>query len=318
MKISKSEIKTLIIILLICAICTILVFFLSIKSNSDRLAAVTEYNTFFSANKYANNYLNYLSNRNNASIYNLIYKDYIEKNNVTEDNILNTVDIYTDSLSLKIKSMDYVEIKDNYAYYIQGSLIQNNYDSKETIKDNFQIFVLTDFNNLTFAVYPLKNNDNYKKIIDNIKEINIPKNSTNAMTKTASITKDEVCILYLSDFVDKLFNDLNSSYTMLNDNMKKLYPNINSYQSYIESKINKITTGIDSCKVESGSDGRTYSVIDKNKNRYIFNESSILNYKAEIYLYEDIATESNNTDNSVDNTAENSSSSSEIPDNQNE
>ena len=36
--------------------------------------------------------------------------------------------------------------------------------------------------------------------------------------------------------------------------------------------------------MEKIKDNRVYSVIDKNENKFVFNEESIMNYKVDIYL----------------------------------
>ena len=51
-----------------------------------------------------------------------------------------------------------------------------------------------DFDNSTYAVYPLSDKDDYKKIIDSIKKINI--DSNNRTVKSDLITKEKICVLY--------------------------------------------------------------------------------------------------------------------------
>ena len=46
----------------------------------------------------------------------------------------------------------------------------------------------------------------------------------------------------------------------------------------------KITTDADKCLFETVGDKRIYTVIDKNGNRYVFRENSIMNYKVNFYL----------------------------------
>ena len=65
--------------------------------------------------------------------------------------------------------MTSVNIKNSYAYYLKGSIIQNNYSTTEEITNNFEMIVLKDLENLTISLYPI-NNTNYKKVIDHIKK----------------------------------------------------------------------------------------------------------------------------------------------------
>lgn len=282
-RISKDDIKTLIVVVLVCAICVSLVLLLNIKSNSEKLEAVKEYNTFFSTSKYVNSYLNYLSNSDEKAVYDLLYKEYIEEHEITEYNILSKLDYYPKNVSVKVKQMEYVKIKNNYVYHVKGKLIQNDYNYEKVINDNFEIIVINDFNNLSIAIYPI-DNVNYKKVIDKIKKIDIDKNTNNSISNTELITKEQICVTYLSDYLNQITNDLDSTYDLLNLNMQKRFTTLDSYKEYINSNISKFSTEADKCKMEEIDNNRVYTVIDKNGNSYIFNEESIMNYKVDLYL----------------------------------
>ena len=285
-KFSKDDLRTLIVVSTVCVICVVLVLLLNIKSNSEKLEAVNEYNTFFSTTKYVNSYLNYLSNGDSKAVYNLLYDKYIENYNITEDNIMTILNNYPKDISVKVKQMDCVKVKNNYIYYIKGKIIQNGFNYEEVIDDNFEIIVISDFNNLSVALYPI-NDVNYKKIIDSIKKINIVKNINNYISNTELITKEQICITYLSDYLKEITTDFNSAYDLLSSNMKKKYTTLDSYKKYIDSNISKITTEADKCKMEEINNNRVYTVIDKNENSYIFTEKSIMNYTVDVYLKND-------------------------------
>ena len=59
-RISKDDIRTLVVVIAVCVICVTLVIVLNIKSNSDKLEPVKEYNTFFPITNYVNTYINYI------------------------------------------------------------------------------------------------------------------------------------------------------------------------------------------------------------------------------------------------------------------
>lgn len=140
-----------------------------------------------------------------------------------------------------------------------------------------------DFDNSTYAVYPLSDKDDYKKIIDSIKKINIDSNSNNRTIKSDLITKEKICVLYLSDYVNKLNYDIEEAYKLLDDTTKKNY-SLEKFKSYINNNFDKITTDADKCLFETVGDKRIYTVIDKNGNRYVFRENGIMNYKVNFYL----------------------------------
>lgn len=273
----KDDIKTLIVIVIVCAICLILVLIFSREKNTDKLEAVKEYNTYFSVTNYMNSYISYLSNNDGEAVYSMLSKEYISKNNINQNNVFNIVDTYDPNslLTLKITSIKQVKVtSSSYIYYIKGQLLKNTFDNTEIINNNYEVLLLADYKTLSESVYPLEGN-NYEKIINSIKKVNIEKNEYNKI-KSSSLTNSEtICVLYLSDYVDKLNNDIEESYKLLNDNMKEKYATIDMFKAYLEVNKEKITTKAEKCAKE----GNSYMVIDANNNNYTFYEESVMNYK---------------------------------------
>lgn len=284
----KDDIRTFITIIIICTLIVGIVLILNRKSNSEKLEVVNEYNTFFTTSGYVNNYLNYSSD--SSKLYDLLYSDYIDKNNITVDNILTNIKSYPKNSTIKVTEMKYVKVKNDYIYYIKGKIYQNTFDGKELIDDNFDVVAVLDFDTLSYAIYPIED-DNYKEVIDKIKKIEIENNKYNSIKKSELITKEQICVIYLSDYIDKIYNDIDLSYKILSKSMKEKYTTLEEYKNYINNNIDKITTEADKCSLEKIGNNRLYTVIDKNKNKYIFNEESIMNYEVDFYLYD------NNTEN---------------------
>lgn len=284
----KDDIRTFITIIIICTLIVGIVLILNRKSNSEKLEVVNEYNTFFTTSGYVNNYLNYSSD--SSKLYDLLYSDYIDKNNITVDNILTNIKSYPKNSTIKVTEMKYVKVKNDYIYYIKGKIYQNTFDGKELIDDNFDVLAVLDFDTLSYAIYPIED-DNYKEVIDKIKKIEIENNKYNSIKKSELITKEQICVIYLSDYIDKIYNDIDLSYKILSKSMKEKYTTLEEYKNYINNNIDKITTEADKCSLEKIGNNRLYTVIDKNKNKYIFNEESIMNYEVDFYLYD------NNTEN---------------------
>ncbi|MGN1311603.1 MAG: hypothetical protein ACI4U4_01160 [Bacilli bacterium] len=284
----KDDIRTFITIIIICTLIVGIVLILNRKSNSEKLEVVNEYNTFFTTSGYVNNYLNYSSD--SSKLYDLLYSDYIDKNNITVDNILTNIKSYPKNSTIKVTEMKYVKVKNDYIYYIKGKIYQNTFDGKELIDDNFDVVAVLDFDTLSYAIYPIEN-DNYKEVIDKIKKIEIENNKYNSIKKSELITKEQICVIYLSDYIDKIYNDIDLSYKILSKSMKEKYTTLEEYKNYINNNIDKITTEADKCSLEKIDNNRLYTVIDKNKNKYIFNEERIMNYEVDFYLYD------NNTEN---------------------
>lgn len=280
-RISKDDIRTLIVVIAVCTVCTLLVVILSIKSNSDKLKPVNEYNTFFSATSYVNMYLTAISNKNTKIVYDLLDESFKIDNDINEDNLFNIIEIYSGDISINASKIEYVKVRNNYIYYVKGKIIENIMDEKKEIYDNFEIIVMTDFNNLSVSLYPIKNK-NYKKIVDSIKKVNIEKNDNNIITNSELITKEQICVIYLSDYLDKIINDFDLAYKVLSDDMKKKYLTKDSYKEYVNNNMKNLTTVADKCKLEEIGDNRIYTVIDKNDNSYIFTEETIMNYKIDV------------------------------------
>ena len=166
-RISKDDIRTLVVVIAVCVICVTLVIVLNIKSNSDKLEPVKEYNTFFPITNYVNTYINYISNKNNKAVYEMLDKRYIIDNKINENSIFDVIEAYPKDISINTSKMEYVKVDNNYIYYVKGRLIQNNMDKKQEIEDNFEIIVITDFDNLSVSLYPLKDK-NYKKSFNSL------------------------------------------------------------------------------------------------------------------------------------------------------
>lgn len=281
----KDDIKTFITIVIVCLVIVVLVLILNHKSNSDKLETVNEYNTFFTVTSYINDYINNISNQDSSSLYDVLYSDYIDKKNITLNNIYNNIEEYPINSSVKVIKMEYVKVKNDYIYYVEGKVNQITFDGKQEIDNNFKVVVITDFDTLSFAIYPLQENDNYKKTIDSIKKIKIEDNKNNKIKNSSLVSKEQICVFYLSDYVDKINNNIEEAYNLLSDQQKKQYT-LDKYKEFINANIDKITTDADKCSLELSGTNRVYKVIDINKNKYTFTEKNIMNYNVSLYLEE--------------------------------
>lgn len=277
-RISKDDIRTLIVVVIVCTLCVTIFLILNHKSNSEKLEDVSEYNVFFNVVGEVNKYLNYLGEENSEALYELLSKDYISTNDINLNNILSKLESYPSGSSIKTSNIKYVRIKNNSVYYVTGKIIQNTYDSSTIVQENFQIIVSKDFTNQSFSIYPVNNNE-YKKVIDKIKKININPNRYNTISGSEQITKEQICIIYLSDYLNKLDEDLDNSYSLLSDEAKERFPTKESYVTYINSVRPNITTVADKCAMEKINNQRIYYVIDNNGNTFSFYEEKILDYK---------------------------------------
>ncbi len=272
----KDDKKTLIVVLVVCIICGLIIFFTSRKSNTDKLVYVNDYSTFFSITREVNNYISYMVT-NNDNVKSLLDDRYLDSNTIIDSKN------YSVLSEVSTNNIEYVKIGKNYLYLVNGKIIENDFDSTNIIDDNFKIVVLNDVSNNTYSLYPV-NSDNYKKVINSIKKINIDSNPNNKMIESENITDVQICKLYFSDYVSKLFNNTKDAYEMLNDSMKKRFNTYEEFNKYVDDNISKITSSSKLCNMDEYKDNRVYTVIDNNDNSYSFSENGVMNYKVNFYF----------------------------------
>ena len=85
-------------------------------------------------------------------------------------------------------------------------------------------------------------------------------------------------------------NNIEEAYNILDEQSKKTY-SLEEYEKYVKDNYKKITTSADKCLLSNTDSKRIYTVVDKNKNKYVFNEKDIMNYTASVYFYDETTTE---------------------------
>lgn len=281
----KDDIRTFIVIVSVCVICVLLGVILSYKNNYEKLVYVDEYNVYFANVNYINNFISKIAIKDNKSVYELLDSDYVNKNNIDINNVLEHFVNYSIHASFDAISMYYVQVKDNFIYYVDGRIYENGYDSeRKLVDDKFSVVISIDNKNKCYSIYPIKNN--YKNVVNSIKKVNINNNSSNKIEKSELVNKEQVCAIYLSDFINTIFYNNEEAYNVLSEDMKKIYIDSGEFEDYINKKFNLISTTADKCRLENIDDKRIYTVIDDNQNTYIFTEESIMNYKVDFYLKE--------------------------------
>lgn len=253
-----------------------------IEDNTERfpfdMQLVTEYSSFFSVANTLNQYLYYNSTKNNIAIYNLLNEEYIEKNNITLDNIFTKIETYINTPNIKVKKMYYEENDSNYLFYVIGDIILSEFDEIKVLKADIKFFVLMDYTNMTISIYPY-NYEEGEIPIQN-KKPNISKNNYNEVQPSGVITDNYICNLYFSDYGNKLINNLEDSYELLEESFKnKNYADKEKFINFMNSKIDDISMEIISCNGSNKEKQRIYTIKDANNNTFTFIEDSIMNYK---------------------------------------
>ena len=250
------------------------------------MESVTEYSYFFSIVNVLDIYLNNLKNHNTESLLNILHSEYLKEYKINENNIYDNL-IKLDSNSqytFKVRKMDYETYDElnRYLYYVNGDIILNNFEDNEVFMEDIKFLINVDYENLTYAIYPLNFLYEVLPIINPQEEI--IKNEDNVLIGSNVITKDYICNIYLSDFINIVNNDLDKSYDLLESNFRKNnYDKKSSYKDYMNENKSKLSSQIYSCNSLSAVN-HVYEIKDMNFNTYTFTEESIMNYKVEFTI----------------------------------
>lgn len=285
----KDNIKTIRALIILFAIIIVIIYLFGIEKNSDKLKKVDTPNVYFSAINYSNYFINNISLHNDDIIYDILYSKYKNDNIETNSEFFEIKYNLSEKVTIKNTSVDYIELDNNYIFYVEGKIYQDDINSKKLVDSNYAIIIIIDNNNKTFSIYPTSK-DNYKKDLNKIKKINIEENDNNQLLASELISKEKMCILYMNDFMDKMHNSPDNGYSLLNKQMKRKYNTVESYQKKVNSNINNLTTVASKCAVVNANtknnNNKKYTVIDEKGNKFIFKENAIMDYEVELYLNE--------------------------------
>ena len=274
----KDDIKTFVVIVIVCFLCIMIALFFNNNNYYDKIKKVDDYDQFFTNVSIINKYLSYVASGDNVAIDSLLDKKYKGNSIFDSSN-------YSSLSSFEVFSMDYVQINDDFVYYVQGKIYNSGYDSvRELIDDDFKIVIIKDVSKNTFSLYPVY--DNVKDVINGIKFIRIKDNEYNDLGETVNIDNEDVCVTYFSDYINYVYNDIDYAYELISDDMKKIYTDKNKYVNYIYDNFSSLSSTADKCGFNVSNNQNIYTIIDTNGNIYKFIENSIMNYKVEFSLIE--------------------------------
>ena len=244
---------------------------------------VEEYSYFFSIVNILNNYLNYVHDKNNEALLQILHSEYLDLYKINDSNLYDNLGNFEDGLQLsfKAKIMDYKMYDNRYLYYVKGEIIENNFEDSKVVSNDVMFLVNVDYDNVTYAIYPL--NYLYEILPINEPEKEISLNNYNELIGSNIITKEYICNLYLDDFIDKINNDEDTYHLLSDDFRKKQYPKKDDYLSFMANNKDKLNYQVYSCNSLSGT-SHVYEVKDMNFNSYTFTEESIMNYKVEFTI----------------------------------
>jgi len=281
----KDDRKIIIIVCIVSLVCIGIVLFFNMKKNVEKLSYIRDYGEFFVVSGEVDNYLSYLSSKNEKSLFSILSIDFINKNQVNSNNVFDVLGEYSINSSFTSNGIERVEIGKNYLYLVSGSIIENGIEDTKVIDSNFRILVLHDNANNNYSIYPVFD-DSYKTIINGIKKISVDSNLYNSIAKPDTFNETDVCKLYFSDYTDKLFNNIEEAYSLLDKETIQKYSSLDEFKNFIDRNKNRITSLSKLCGSKENKEDRIYVVVDKNENVYSFQEEAVMMYKVNINFNE--------------------------------
>lgn len=267
------------------------------EGTNGEFVDVSGYNNFFEIRGYVNMYLSRINM--NSSIYknqdgsledknsiykgiiDLLSKEYIDKNNITADNVENFVnkinqDVIFVPLHMKMKGVDNLG-----RYLVSGFLtdINNGYVG------DFSIIVNVDLANETFAIEPVLGTSINENAVGSL-DVSIEKNDNNGMY-FQDVDDEYISKEYINTFKRIMLSNPKLAYELLDEEYRnKRFGDLKSFTEYIDSNksfVNSITLG--KYLVNDNDGYREYICIDTHGNYYRFNEKSITDYSVMLDLY---------------------------------
>lgn len=199
------------------------------NSVENKIERVTNRDMFFTVSSCVEKYLNMVTQKETTKLYNILYSEYKQRFNVTEENIYEHTGQYAEYQIFTAKKMYKLDKYSNNKYFVYGT-IRDDTEYSENIEKDYYITVIMDPMNRTFSIMPngymFSNDLNVESESNNIRfrvlnyvcymnkcEIKlIIKNNTNSEVDFSN----EV---YLTNYED------NKYYKLLNEEVIKLLPN---------------------------------------------------------------------------------------------
>ncbi len=234
------------------------------------LSGINQNSSRFYGRDENNNYTIVVSQEEiNKSVYNLLSSEYIEKNNITIENVYEyvpklTQDVMFVPIDMKLKKGENVN-----KYMIYGYTVDFEYNFMEDI----YVIVNLDIDNKTYSVEPIDKNEYEKGNIQN-NNIKVEQNDNNKFPYQ-QLSEEYRIKEYFRNYKTMLLSNEEKAYQFLNKEYKeKSFGNIDNFKKYIKDKKETIKIATLSeyhAKIEE--EYTQYIEKDEKENYYIFNIS---------------------------------------------
>lgn len=253
--------------------------------STSTLETVTEKIDYYTVRNCINMYLNFLNTDSSIYyiggesnldiqkeyIYDILSIEYLEKNNISKENLLNKIDMINEEVIYVPLQMKVIR-KENVNKFLTYGIIQtlSNY---EFIKDVYFIVNL-DYINKTFSIEPIDMEyNNIEDIFIENANISIEKNDNN-LYSNQKITNEYVTKEYFNLYKRLSLSNPEIVYNMMSDDYKNnRFDNFEKFKQYINNNIDEILKiNLKQYLVNNYDDYIEYVGKDQFGNIYIFNE----------------------------------------------
>lgn len=241
--------------------------------------------TFFTITSCIDKYIGYNLQKDSQKLYNILSEEFINKKGITVDNILNKITIYNNESTFSAKKIYEYNNNDSIStYFVYGKVIEDTYANDNPKKQDLNIVVQLDKVNRTFYII-LDEKEADNGIGKNTEIVEIKNNIVNQYI-TPKVADTQIGMLYLSDYKEKMLEDLNTAYTLLDEEYKeKRYNTIDKFKKYISSiDVLNYISSVD-CKVTKQDENNVYRLKDQYGNVYIIKETAIMEYTIQLDDY---------------------------------
>lgn len=217
------------------------------------------------------------------AIYNLLSKEYIEKNGITVDNIQEKLGNYKDVV-IMIDNMYTVDASENVkVYFAYGKVIE--VENKK--KTEFGMMISIDSINMTYEIYPSGYEYNVEKGKELIIDLNEIENREYNKYRFKVTDNETYCKDLVSDYKNRLMYDLENAYNMLDEQYSKAkFDNFAEFEKYVQNNYNKlITINIKKYGKDPTEDYIQYVFEDRQGKEYIFKEKTTMKYSVILDTY---------------------------------
>ena len=285
----KVLIVVAIVLAVIAGIAIILSFFLkddepnnptdnpsSNQTMNKEIEKLTDELTFFALAQAINDYYYVLSNRQTSKLYSLLDKSYIEEYSVTENNIYQIINADYDSVSYVAKNILYNPNSSTTYYFINGYFIQTSMmEDDATYQANVNYLIIKD-RDQNYTIRPISN-DNMVEYAKNYDLVDVKLNNHNIL-KSGSISEENKLTLYINEFLNLLFFDMNRAYQMLDTKTKSKYQNFDDFNQQIMEIYESLTPKIFSYHKTLEEGKYTYQILDDNQKNITIIENGPMDY----------------------------------------